>query len=136
MEVFGSNGGECSTFSMGDEVGVRVGGGSEEEGVEFSLSIQLMTNTEVPALFAYDQFKTFRTKGRKFLIEIKCRDLLLMPGVYHLRVWTGRGGFEDFDWISNAATIDVVQSHRVPISLPIQQMHGLVYTEPQMLQLL
>jgi lipopolysaccharide transport system ATP-binding protein len=136
VEVFGSKGGQCSTFSMGDEIGVRVGGSSEEEGVEFSLSIQLMTNTDVPALFAYDQFKTFRTNGRKFLIELKCRDLMLMPGVYHLRVWIGRAGFEHFDWIYNAATIDVVQSRRVPISLPIEQEHGLVYTEPQMLQLL
>ena len=129
-------GAQCSTLSMGQNLYIRIGGCAERSDLEFTLAAQFVTCWGIPVLYLYNQFKNFRSGADKsFLIDVFVPRLLLMPGLYFLHVWVGLSGQEEFDYVKNGATIDVIQSDCVPITLPIHQHLGLVYSYVEAQQL-
>src|SRR5437660_5411351 len=129
-------GAQCSTLSMGQNLYIRIGGCAERSDLEFTLAAQFVTCWGIPVLYLYNQFKNFRSGADKsFLIDVFVPRLLLMPGLYFLHVWVGLSGQEEFDYVKNGATIDVLQSDCVPITLPIHQHLGLVYSYVEAQQL-
>jgi len=129
IEILDGEGHACSTISMNRELRLRIGGEAECADVDFTLSIQFFTASGIPVLYLYDQFRNFRPRAdNQFLIELRIPQLLLMPGAYYLHVWIGRAGMEDYDWVKNAAALEVIQGVDVPITLPLTQGQGLVFS--------
>jgi lipopolysaccharide transport system ATP-binding protein len=128
IELLDHEGAPCASASMGQDLRIRIGGRSELPGTEFSLAAQFVSPTGIPVLYLYDQFQTFRPRdGNNFLIELRVPELLLTPGMYSLHAWVGRAGMEDYDYVKNAVSFDLVQGENVPVTLPITQEQGLVY---------
>jgi lipopolysaccharide transport system ATP-binding protein len=117
-----------TSLSMGENMRIRVAGRAERHDLEFSLSAQFMTATGTAVLFLYDQFRTFRpgTDGT-FLIELSVPRVMLTPGLYYLNVWTGRAGMEEYDYVRNVASLDLIQGKSVPVMMPITADKGLVF---------
>jgi lipopolysaccharide transport system ATP-binding protein len=137
IEVLDSEDRRCAAISMSRELRLRIGGEAENAQLEFSLSVQFASATAVPVLYLYDQFRNFRPSDNKqFLIELRIPDLLLMPGLYYVHVWIGRAGMEDYDYVKNAVSFEVVQGDEIPITLPMTQKLGLVYRPHEAKQLL
>jgi lipopolysaccharide transport system ATP-binding protein len=127
----------CSTISMSREMRLRIGGEAEHADLEFSLAVQFVSAAGVPVLYLYDQFRNFRPgAGKRFLIELRVPNLLLMPGLYYLHVWIGRAGMEHYDYVKNAVSFDVIQGDEIPITMPMTQELGLVYRPLEAEQLL
>jgi len=121
---------------MGYDFCVRAAGKSENGGIDFSACFQLVTANGVLALWAYDQFKTFRTNPQgEFLIEIRLPQLLLMPGSYFLNLWAGRAGQEEFDYVKNVTAFEVIQSDRMAVTDTVTNKYGLFYGRPEGMQL-
>ncbi len=128
VDLWEEQGTPCTTVLMGYDLRIRISGTAERSRLEFTLSIQFYSQNGIPVLYLYDQFQTFRTgEDRSFLIEVRVPQLLLMPGSYSIRVWIGRAGQEHYDYIKNAASIDVLQSDQIPITATIQDNLGLIY---------
>jgi lipopolysaccharide transport system ATP-binding protein len=136
IEVCDPDGLPVRHVPMGHDFYIRAAGRSENAGTEFNFSFQIVTTNGVFAMWAYDQFKAFRANSRgEFLIEICVPQLLLMPGSYFLDVWAGRAGQEEFDWVKNATSFDVVQSDRIPVTDTVTNRFGLFYGRPESTQL-
>jgi lipopolysaccharide transport system ATP-binding protein len=128
IEVCDPHGLPVTHVPMGHDLSIRAAGKSEGGGTEFDVSFQLVTANGVLALWAYDQFKTFRANSQgEFLIEIRLPQLLLMPGSYFLNLWAGRTGQEEFDYVKNATSFEVIQSDRIPVTYPLTNQYGLFY---------
>ncbi len=136
IEICDPHGSRVTHVSMGDDLCVRAAGKAESGGTDFNACFQLVTANGVLALWAYDQFKSFRSNPRgEFLIEIRLPQLLLMPGSYFLNVWAGRAGQEEFDYVKNATSFEVIQSNRIAVSDTVTNQYGLFYGRPEGTQL-
>jgi len=121
---------------MGHDVWIRASGTADHSGTEFNFSVQFITTTGTIAMWVYDQMKTFRVNSKgEFSLEMRIPHLMLMPGSYVLSTWLGRAGQETFDWVKNAASIDIVQSDRIPVTDTIHNRYGLVYARSETNQL-
>lgn len=130
MLLLDSQGAANQTFFMGQGMIIRLSGSTDASEAEFSLTIQIATQSGVPVLYAQDQFKLFHaTREQDFLIEVNIPALLLMPGPYAVHAWIGQMGVETFDYVLGAASFDVVQSDVAATTFPINQNLGLVYHE-------
>jgi hypothetical protein len=58
-----------------------------------------------------------------------------MPGSYFLNLWAGRAGQEEFDYVKNATSFEVIQSNRIAVSDTVTNQYGLFYGRPQGTQL-
>jgi lipopolysaccharide transport system ATP-binding protein len=136
IEILDASGSPCSHLSMGHDLIVRVAGKSESAGLNFNFAIQIETATGTIAMWAYDQLKSFTTSiEAKFCVEMRISDVMLMPGSYSISAWIGRAGQEHFDYVRNAAGLDVIQSDRIPVTDTINNHFGLVYARPDTTQL-
>jgi lipopolysaccharide transport system ATP-binding protein len=136
VEFLDASGMPCPSIAMGQDAYVRITGKAEKAGIEFSLALQFATANGTIALYIYDQFKTFRSNSdREFWVEVRVPKLMLMPGSYFLHAWAGKSGQEEFDYVRNAASIEVIQSDRVPVTHAIQNQMGLVYCDLEATQL-
>src|SRR5258708_770943 len=136
IEILDSNGSPCSHLSMGHDLLIRVAGTSESPGIEFNFATQIETMTGTIAMWMYDQLKTFKTNlDGKFCLEMRISELMLMPGSYSISAWIGRAGQEHFDYVRNAALLDVIQSQRIPVTDTVHNNFGLVYARPETTQL-
>jgi lipopolysaccharide transport system ATP-binding protein len=121
---------------MGHDIRIRATGIADRAGTEFNFAVQFITSTGTIAIWAYDQLRTFRANSDgEFRIEMRIRELMLMPGSYLLSVWVGRAGQEHFDWVKNAVSLDVIQSDRIPVTETIHNHYGLVYGRPEYTEL-
>jgi lipopolysaccharide transport system ATP-binding protein len=128
VEILDSNGNPCPYLPMGHDLRIRASGIGDRSGSEFNFSVQLITATGIIAMWVYDQSKTFRVNPQgEFCVEMHIPRLMLMPGSYVLAAWLGRAGQETFDWVKNAAFVEVVQSDRIPVTDTIGSHLGLVY---------
>ena len=128
IDLLDDQGVPCSVILMGYDLRIRISGTSEQNGLEFTLAVQFISQNGIPVLYLYDQFQTFRTgEDGKFLIEVRVPRLLLMPGTYSVHVWIGRAGQESYDYVKNAVSIDVLQGDQIPITATIQENLGLMY---------
>jgi lipopolysaccharide transport system ATP-binding protein len=128
VEILDSGGQSCNYIPMGQDLRIRVAGKAERSGVQFSLATQIATPSGTIVMYVYDQFQTFQSNSAgEFLIDICVPQLMLMPGAYSIHVWIGLAGQEEFDYVKNAASIEVIQSERVPVTLAIQNHMGFVY---------
>ena len=136
IEVCDPDGLPVTHVRMGYDFCIRAAGKSENGGTEFDVAFQLAASNGVLALWAYDQFKTFRANPQgEFLIEIRLPQLLLMPGSYFLNLWAGRAGQEEFDYVKNVTSFDVIQSDRIAVTDTITNRNGLFYGRPEGAQL-
>ena len=136
VEVLDSYGTVCTQLPMGHDVRIRAAGVGDRAGTEFNFSIQFITVTGTVAMWVCDQTKTFRVNSEgRFSVEMHISQLMLMPGAYFLSTWAGRAGQEDFDWVKNAAPLEIVQSDRIPVTDTIHNQYGLVYARPDTNQL-
>ena len=107
---------------------IRVAGNAAKSGVPFSLAAQIATFSGTIVMYAYDQRQTFQSNSAgEFVIDICLPQLMLLPGSYSIHVWIGLAGQEEFDDVKNAASIEVIQSERIPVMLPIHNHLGLIY---------
>jgi hypothetical protein len=121
---------------MGKDVYIRVAGNALQPETEFTLAIQLVSLNGTPVVWIYDQFKTFRSNpAGEFLIEVRIPQLMLMPGSYFVHAWLGRPSQEEFDYVKNATSFEVVQSERIPVTIGIQSYLGLTYAPLEAKQL-
>jgi lipopolysaccharide transport system ATP-binding protein len=128
VEILDSSGNACSHLPMGHDLRIRASGTGDSSGSEFNFAVQLITATGIIAMWVYDQSKTFRVNLQgEFSVEMLIPRLMLMPGSYVLSAWLGRAGQESFDWVKNAAFIEVVQSDRIPVTDTIDSHLGIVY---------
>jgi lipopolysaccharide transport system ATP-binding protein len=128
VEVYDSGGEPCNYILMEHDLCIRVAGRAERSGVQFSLATQIATPTGTIVMYVYDQLQTFESNSAgEFLIDIHLPQLMLMPGSYSIHVWIGRSGQEEFDYVKNAASIEVIQSERIPVTLAIQNHMGFIY---------
>jgi lipopolysaccharide transport system ATP-binding protein len=128
VEIHDSDGRPSNAILMGQDMHIRVAGSAEKGGVQFSLAAQIATFSGTIAMYVYDQVQTFESNSNgEFLIDICLPQLMLMPGSYSIHVWIGLAGQEEFDYVKNAASVDVIQSERIPIMLPIHHQMGLIY---------
>ena len=136
IEVCDPDGLPAAHVPMGYDFCIRAAGIAEGAATEFNVALQLVTPNGVLAMWAYDQFKTFRaTPQGEFLIEIRLPQLLLMPGSYLLNLWAGRAGQEEFDYVKNATSFDVIQSDRILVTDTVTNQYGLFYGRPEGTQL-
>jgi len=136
IEVCDPDGLPAAHVPMGYDFCIRAAGIAEGASTEFNVALQLVTPNGVLAMWAYDQFKTFRaTPQGEFLIEIRLPQLLLMPGSYLLNLWAGRAGQEEFDYVKNATSFDVIQSDRILVTDTVTNQYGLFYGRPEGTQL-
>jgi lipopolysaccharide transport system ATP-binding protein len=135
IEFTDSNGQPCTHSAMGQDLLIRVAGSAERAKFEFNYSLQIATASGVLALLAYDQPRLFRTNSeRRFEIETRISDVKFLPGRYFLHLWAGRAGQEEYDYVKNAASIEIVQSDRIPITDTITNRYGLFYAHPDSTQ--
>lgn len=128
VEILDADGNSCTHLPMGHDVRIRASGTGDRFGTEFNFAVQFVTMTGTIAMWAYDQTKTFSVNSNgEFCIEMRIPRLMLMPGSYILSTWLGRAGQENFDWVKNAAFIDVIQSDRIPVTDTIHNHYGIVY---------
>jgi ABC-type glutathione transport system ATPase component len=59
----------CNTFFMGQSIRLRLSGDAIAGDLGFNLAIQVVTVTEIPVLYMYDQFKTFVTSSKKKIFD-------------------------------------------------------------------
>jgi lipopolysaccharide transport system ATP-binding protein len=129
VEILDSDGNPCTCVPMGSDIRIRTAGAADRVGAEFNFSVQLVTTTGTIAVWAYDQLKTFRSNSNaEFLIDARLPESMLMPGSYFVSVWIGRAGQEEFDYVKNAARIDIIQSDRIPVTATVHNSLGLVYS--------
>jgi len=113
---------------MGHKIKIRLSGNAIEADLEFTLTMQIVTLTDIPLFYLYEPSRTFRTSAQKdFQIEIDLPDLALMPGSYYLNVWVGRIRKELFDHVKYIASFDILQSETACIPHRINQKLGPVY---------
>ncbi len=118
----------CNCILMGEDLHIRVAGNAAKSGVPFSLAAQIATFSGTIVMYAYDQRQTFQSNSAgEFVIDICLPQLMLLPGSYSIHVWIGLAGQEEFDYVKNAASIEVIQSERIPVMLPIHNHLGLIY---------
>jgi hypothetical protein len=116
------------TFFMGDDLIIRLKGNTEAEQLEFSLTIQIGTQSGLLVVYIQNQYKIFHaTRHYEFEIYVSIPQLSLMPGSYAVHAWLGQMGIETFDQVWGAATFDIVQSEVAATTHPINQNYGLVY---------
>jgi lipopolysaccharide transport system ATP-binding protein len=136
IELLDSSGNPCSHLSMGHDLLIRVAGTSQGPRIEFNFAAQIETATGTIALWMYDQSKIFKTNlDGKFCLEMRISELMLMPGSYAVSAWIGRAGLEHFDYVRNAAPLDIIQSERIPVTHTVNYNFGLVYSRPETTQL-
>ncbi len=136
IEITDSHGQPCKHLTMGEDLYIRAAGAAERPGFGFNCSVQLATPAGTPALLAYDQQKTFYTNSEgQFMIETRISALPLMPGAYFLHIWAGRAGQEEYDYVKNATSLEIVQSHDIPITDSITNQYGLCYGRPESTQI-
>lgn len=115
-------------FFMGEDLIISLLGNTDAEQIEFSLSIQIGTQSGLLVLYAQNQYKIFRaTRNNEFEICVSMPKLALMPGSYAVHAWLGQMGIETFDQVWGAATFDVVQSEVAATTHPLNHNYGLVY---------
>ena len=137
VEILDEDGSASSRVSMGRDVRIRARGTAERPGAEFNFAIQFVTLTGTIAMWLYNQMALFRAnEAGEFCVEMRVPELMLMPGGYVVSTWMGRAGQETFDWVTNAASFDVVQSDRIPVTDTIHNQFGLVYGRSDTRQLL
>ena len=128
VEVYESGGQLCNYIPMEQDLHIRVAGSAEKSGIQFSLAIQIAAAGGTIVMFVYDQLQTFHSNSvGEFLIDLCVPQLMLMPGSYSIHVWMGLAGQEVFDYVKNAASIEVIQSERIPVTLAIQNHMGFIY---------
>jgi len=128
VEILDSGGQACNYIPMEQDLRIRVAGKAERSGVQFSLATQIATTGGTLVMYVYDQLQTFQSNSvGEFLIDICVPQLMLMPGSYSIHVWIGLSGQEEFDYVKNAASIEVIQSERIPVTLAIQNHMGFIY---------
>jgi lipopolysaccharide transport system ATP-binding protein len=136
VETFDGDGSVCTQLPMCHDIRVRASGGADRPGTDFNFSVQFITTTGSVAIWVYDQTKTFHVNSEgRFCVEMRIPQLMLMPGSYMVSVWMGRAGLETFDWVKNAAPLDIVQSDRIPVTDTIHNHYGLVYAHSETKQL-
>jgi homopolymeric O-antigen transport system ATP-binding protein len=136
LEILDADGNACAHVPMGHDVRIRASGTADRSGTDFNFSVQFITTTGTIAMWVYDQLKSFRVSStREFSIEMRIPCLMLMPGSYILSPWLGCAGQETFDWVKNAALIDVIQSDRIPVTDTVHNNIGLVYAQSETQQL-
>jgi lipopolysaccharide transport system ATP-binding protein len=136
IEVCEKDGTLCAHTQMGKDVYIRVAGNALQPETEFTLAVQLVSLNGTPVVWIYDQFRTFSPNAaREFLIEVRIPQLMLMPGSYFVHAWLGRPSQEEFDYVKNAASFEVVQSERIPVTIEIQSYLGLTYAPLEAKQL-
>jgi lipopolysaccharide transport system ATP-binding protein len=136
IEVCDANGQPCTHVPMGGDLRIRTTGSTETGGIEFNLATQLVTANGIVVLWVYDQFQTFRSSSSgEFLVEVCVPELMAVPGSYFLHVWAGRAGQEEFDYVKNAASFEIVQSDRIPVTGTIHSRVGLMYARLHATQL-
>jgi lipopolysaccharide transport system ATP-binding protein len=128
IEVCEEGGEPCAHAQMGKDFYVRVAGSALKPETEFTLAFQLVSLNGTVVVWIYDQFKTFRPNlAGEFLIEARIPQLMLMPGSYFVHAWLGRPSQEEFDYVKNATSFEVVQSERIPVTIGVQNHLGLTY---------
>ncbi|MEW6077782.1 MAG: ABC transporter ATP-binding protein [Thermodesulfobacteriota bacterium] len=131
IELLNDQNHECKTFFMGQNVRVKISGNSAEPNLSFTVGLQIVTQTEISVIYAYDQFKEFQTTDENiFSFQANIPNVQLMPGLYYLNIWIGRSGLEEFDYVKYVAPFTVLQSDKINITQTINQReHGLTYGE-------
>ena len=136
VQLLDASGGSCLSPSIGQCVRVRATGKSERPDTDFNFAVQFITTSGIAAMWLYDQRHTFRTDPEgKFTLEMTVPELLLMPGSYVLSCWIGRPGQDTFDWVTNAAFFDVIQSNRIPVTDAVTNQLGLIFGYSETVQL-
>jgi lipopolysaccharide transport system ATP-binding protein len=128
VEILDSDGNPCTYVPMGSDIRIRTAGGTQGAVMEFTLAVQLVTTSGTVAVWAYDQLKTLRSNSNaEFLVDLRLPQTMLMPGLYFVHVWIGRAGQEEFDYVKNAARIEIIQGNRIPVTATVFNHLGLVY---------
>jgi lipopolysaccharide transport system ATP-binding protein len=128
IALMDEHGAPCSTLLMGCDLRIQIGGTAVISGLDFTLAVQFISQNGIIVLYLYDQFLTFRSgSDGGFLIEVRVPQVLLMPGSYTLHVWLGRAGQETFDYVKHGASLDILQSERIPMTTTINNTLGLLY---------
>jgi lipopolysaccharide transport system ATP-binding protein len=136
VKILDADGNVCTQLQMAHDIRIRASGTADRPGTEFSFCVQFTTTMGTIAIWVYDQTKTFRVNSAgQFCVEMRIPQLMLMPGSYQVATWVGRAGQECFDWVQNAAPLDIIQSDRIPVTDTIQNQSGLVYARSETIQI-
>ena len=128
IHVRDAAGAETDKVGMGEPVSLHLEGGGAEPGLKFSLRVQVVSNTGVPVIFAFNRDHVFTASASgEFCLRVGIPRLDLMPGNYSLNIWIGTPLIEAFDMVKSAAPFEVYQSGSIPVSMTLDHRLGLVY---------